>query len=65
MTKTPLSAKATHQRQRLLAKLLSSPITTLEARQRLDIIAHWQTIDTGKAKHRIAQYVLLSGGSNG
>ncbi|WP_411726050.1 helix-turn-helix domain-containing protein [Methyloglobulus sp.] len=56
----------------------SSPITTLEARQKLDImhpaarvqelrglghdiITHWQTVDTGKAKHRVARYVLLSG----
>jgi hypothetical protein len=28
-----------------------------------NIITHWTTVDTGKAKHRIASYVLLSGGA--
>lgn len=26
-----------------------------------NIVTHWQTIDTGKAKHRVAVYALLSG----
>lgn len=76
---TPTSAA--HQRQRLLVWLLSAPVTTLDARQKLDImhpaarvqelrgqghniITYWQTVDTGKAKHRVAKYVLLSGGDN-
>lgn len=70
-----------HQRQRLLAWLLSSPITTLEARQRLDIlhpaarvqelrgqgydiITHWAIQETPLGRHRVAQYVLLSGGNH-
>lgn len=65
------------QRQRLLAWLLTRPITTLQARKELDIMhpsqrvlelkaaghkieTHWTTDDSGKAKHRVACYVLLS-----
>lgn len=28
------------------------------------IVTHWQKVDTGKAKHRTACYVLLGGGSD-
>ena len=41
------------QRQRILAWLRSQPITTMQA--------CWQAVDTGKAQHRVAEYVLLSG----
>jgi hypothetical protein len=73
------STDAASQRQRILAWLLTAPLTTTQARTELDvmhpggrvlelrklghkIVTHWQTIDTGKAKHRVAAYVLLSGG---
>lgn len=29
-----------------------------------EIYTHWETVDSGKAKHRIASYVLMSGGSH-
>ncbi|NOS75545.1 MAG: hypothetical protein HOP36_13655 [Methyloglobulus sp.] len=81
MTKKLLSTTPAHQRQRILAWLLTAPLTTYQARQELDvfhpsarvqelkqaghnIITHWATVDTGKGEHRIAQYVLLSGGSH-
>ncbi|MGZ4981500.1 MAG: helix-turn-helix domain-containing protein [Methylobacter sp.] len=68
---------AESQRNRLLARLLISSITTLQARHELDIMnpsqrvfelkalghnikTHWETVDTGKAKHRVASYVLLA-----
>ncbi len=76
MTKKNYSINAESQRNRLLARLLISPITTLQAREELDIMnpsqrvfelkalghnikTHWETVDTGKAKHRVASYVLL------
>jgi Helix-turn-helix domain len=82
LTMTKLSTNTKHQQLRLLAYLLTSPITTTDAREVLDIlhpaariqelrelghniITYWQTVDTGKAKHRVARYVLLSDGSNG
>ncbi len=75
------STDAASQRQRILAWLLTAPLTTTQARTELDvmhpggrvlelrkrghnIITHRQTIDSGKAKHRMAQYVLLSGSSD-
>ncbi|MFI3157111.1 MAG: helix-turn-helix domain-containing protein [Methylococcaceae bacterium] len=77
MTENNYSTNSESQRQRLLAWLLTSTITTLQARQELDImhpamrikelrnqghniITHWTTADTGKAKHRVASYVLLA-----
>lgn len=30
--------------------------------QGYNILTHWETVDTGKSKHRIASYVLLAGG---
>ncbi len=27
-----------------------------------NIHTHWETVDTGKGKHRVASYVLLTGG---
>lgn len=77
MTKTNYSINAESQRNRLLARLLISSITTLQARHELDIMnpsqrvfelkalghnikTHWETVDTGKAKHRVASYVLLA-----
>jgi len=27
-----------------------------------NICTHWETVDTGKGKHRVASYVLLAGG---
>lgn len=68
------------QRNRLLAALRKYPVTTIYARDALDIMApaarvlelryndglniltHWKTEQTscGK-KHRVAEYVLLSG----
>ena len=65
------------QRQRLLEWLLTRSISTLQARQELDIMhpaariqelrdrghkieTHRTTADTGKAKHRVACYVLLA-----
>jgi hypothetical protein len=42
------------------------PARVLELRrQGHQIHTHWETIDTGKAKHRIGCYVLFSGGSDG
>lgn len=72
------STNTESQRQRLLAWLLANSITTMQARQELDIlhpaariqelreadhniITYWKIVDTGKAKHRIASYVLLAG----
>ncbi|MGZ8157944.1 MAG: helix-turn-helix domain-containing protein [Methylobacter sp.] len=77
MTKKNYSINAESQRNRLLARLKISPITTLQARKELDIMnpsqrvfelkalgnnieTHWETVDTGKAKHRMAAYVLLA-----
>jgi len=77
MTKKNYSINAESQRNRILAHLQSSPLTTLQARHELDIMnpsqrvfelkalghnikAHWETVDTGKAKHRVASYVLLA-----
>lgn len=77
MSEQQFSTDAGAQRDRLLAWLLSSTITTLQARQELDImhpaarvqelraaghniITHWATGYTGKVKHRIASYVLLT-----
>jgi len=77
MTKKNYSINAESQRNRLLARLLISLITTLQARTELDIMnpsqrvfelkalghnikTHWETVDTGKAKHRVASYVLLA-----
>lgn len=65
------------QRQRILAWLITASLTTLQAREELDImhpamrvkelrhqghniVTHWETVDTGKAKHRVASYVLLA-----
>ena len=70
------------QRELLLTYLLAhNRITTLEARQKLDIlhpagrilelrkdgkniVTYWTTQETPKSNHRIAEYVLLSGGSH-
>lgn len=30
-----------------------------------NIITHWQTVETEQGKHRVASYVLLSGGAHG
>ncbi len=77
MNEQRFSTDTVAQRDRLLAWLLSSTITTLQARQELDIfhpaariqelrdqghniITHWTTADTGKAKHRVACYALLT-----
>ncbi|WP_411727917.1 helix-turn-helix domain-containing protein [Methyloglobulus sp.] len=30
-----------------------------------NIVTHWATVLTPKGKHRVARYVLLSGGGNG
>lgn len=77
MTKKIYSINAESQRNRLLARLQISPVTTLQAREELDIMnpsqrvfelkalgnnikTHWETVDTGKAKHRMASYVLLA-----
>lgn len=77
MTKKNYSINAESQRNRLLARLLISSITTLQARHELDIMnpsqrvfelkalghnikTHWETVDTGKAKHRVVSYVLLA-----
>jgi hypothetical protein len=72
------STDTNNQRLRILAWLLISPLTTLQARAELDImnpsqrvselkarghniVTHWTVSDSGKAKHRIASYVLLAG----
>ncbi|MGZ8227303.1 MAG: helix-turn-helix domain-containing protein [Methylococcaceae bacterium] len=77
MTQKNYSINAESQRNRLLARLLTSPITTLQAREELDIMnpsqrvfelkalgynikTHRETVGTGKAKHRMAAYVLLA-----
>jgi hypothetical protein len=77
MSKKNYSINAESQRNRLLARLQISPVTTLQAREELDIMnpsqrvfelkalgnnikTHWETVDTGKAKHRMASYVLLA-----
>ncbi len=70
------STDSASQRNRLLSCLQAAPVTTLEAReleimhpasrvQELraaghNIVTNWTTSDSGKAKHRVAQYVLLS-----
>jgi len=28
-----------------------------------NIFTHWETVDTGKGRHRVASYVLLAGGA--
>ncbi|MBM4207685.1 MAG: hypothetical protein FJ190_06590 [Gammaproteobacteria bacterium] len=43
--------------------ILHPPARVLELRrQGHRIYTHWETIDTGKAKHRIGRYVLFSEG---
>ena len=76
-----LSSNTASQQARILAYLRVKPLTTLTARNELDvmhpasrvqelkaqghnIITHRETIDSGKGKHRIASYVLLSGDAN-
>ncbi len=68
------------QRRRILNYLRSKSLTTLAARNELDIMhpaarvqelkaqgheiyTHWEVIDSGKNKHRVASYVLLPGGA--
>jgi hypothetical protein len=77
MTEKHFSSDTNHQQAVLLAWLQTATITTLQARQELDIfhpaariqelrdqghniITHWTTADTGKAKHRVACYALLA-----
>lgn len=72
------STDAENQRQRILCRLFTGPLTTTEARTELDIMhpggrvlelrkrghniqTHWEIIDTGKAKHKVASYVLFNG----
>jgi len=72
------STDTANQRQRILNRLHTATLTTLQARQELDvmhpaarvqelrkqghsILTHWMTDDTGKAKHRVACYVLFAG----
>lgn len=75
---TTYSTDTASQRQHILAYLIVNiRITTLEARQKLDVLhpaarimelrkaginimTYWRTVDTGKAKHRVAEYVLLA-----
>jgi len=69
------------QRNRLLEYLRTKPLTTVAARDELDIMhpagrvqelkaqghnihTHWEIVDTGQGKHRVASYVLLSGGAH-
>ena len=33
--------------------------------QGYEIFTHWETVDSGQGKHRVASYVLLSGDANG
>ncbi len=70
----------TAQRARILEWLRRESLTTLQAHEHLDImhpaarvqelrkqhniITHWTTDDSGKAKHRVARYVLLIGVAN-
>jgi hypothetical protein len=78
MSNSSYSTDTNHQRAVIMAWLLNSPLTTLQAREELDvmhpaarvqelraqghnIVTHWTTGGTGKAKHRIACYVLLAG----
>jgi len=73
------STNVRSQRKRILDWLLTSPLTTVQARTELDVMhpaariqelkaqgnnicTHWETVDTGKGKHRVASYVLLAGG---
>ncbi|MCD2449725.1 helix-turn-helix domain-containing protein [Methylicorpusculum oleiharenae] len=71
------STDAASQRQRLLEWLRQRPITTIQARQRLDIMSpaprilelrqqgfNIVTHWTTENNHRIAMYVLLDGGSD-
>jgi hypothetical protein len=77
MTTNQFPTDSNQQRARLLLWLQTSPLTTIQARQELDImhpaariqelreaghniITNWIASDTGKAKHRIARYVLLA-----
>mgnify|MGYP006424599725 CR=1 FL=1 len=30
-----------------------------------NVQTHWETVDTGQGKHRVASYVLLAGGAHG
>jgi len=70
------SSDTQSQRQRILEWLHHETLTTIQAREFLDvmhpaarvqelrgqgyeIVTHWTTSDTGKAKHRVARYVLF------
>lgn len=77
MSDIKFSTDSNSQRLKILAWLLTAPLTTLQARTELDImhpaarvkelkarghniVTHWTIEWSGKAKHRIASYVLLS-----
>ena len=65
MTDKNYSTNFESQRERLLAWLMTSTLTTLQARQELreaghNIVTHWTEESTGKAKHRVARYALLA-----
>ncbi|HEY8160108.1 MAG TPA: helix-turn-helix domain-containing protein [Methylobacter sp.] len=77
MPKKNYSTDLNQQCAMLLAWLQTATITTLQAREELDIlhpaariqelrdrghniITHWTTSDTSKAKHRVACYALLA-----
>jgi hypothetical protein len=77
MKNNEYSTDTANQRKRILDRLQSSPLTTLQARKELDImhpaarvqelkqrghniVTHWTTEFTGKARHRVASYVLFA-----
>ncbi len=76
------SSNVKSQQIRILAYLRKKPLTTVAARNELDVMhpagrvrelkeqghsifTHWETVETGQGKHRVASYVLLSGGEHG
>lgn len=80
MAQENYSANTNDQRQRLLERLRSAPVSTYQARIELDIfhpaarvqelrerghkiVTEWRTCHTGKGKHRVASYVLLTDSS--
>ena len=64
------STSTKSQRRRILDYLRSSPLTTIAARvqelkaQGHEVYTHWETVDSGQGKHRVASYVLFTGGNH-
>jgi len=59
------SAPLTTTQARIELDIMHPAARVQELRERgHDIFTHWETVDTGKAKHRVGCYVLLQGSAD-